>query len=256
MPPRGAPLLVLLLAGTGCASATLPRSGLHCPVDAIAKTADDGERGSREWCEIPSGRTDCTVYSGSCEVPGTSHGPWVRHYASGVRAEQADVVRGRVHGRSTKWFESGKLQMETEWRDSRREGFERRWYENGSLEWRGFHHANRREGTWTGWFANGQAAFAGDYRQNTPVGKWTFWAPGGATSRIEDFDAPSAQGGQNPALPNGLRVTRGFEDLPLRHESWLDGVRHGPFRTFDEHGVLREVEVYSAGTRIERWVRP
>lgn len=198
MPPRGA-LLFVLVAAIGC-TATLPRSGVECPAGAEAKTADDGERGRREWCEVPSGETDCSVYSGSCEVPGTGHGPWIRYYASGAIAERADVARGRIHGSYTRFFENGSVQMMTEWREGRREGWETRWYENGKVEWRGLHRGNRREGTWTGWFANGHAAFTGVYRQNTPVGSWTFWAPGGATSRVEDFDAPSAQACAAPAL--------------------------------------------------------
>lgn len=241
---------------TGCASTTLPRSGLFCPDDAIAQTADDGERGSREWCEIPSGKTDCRVYGGNCEVPGTSHGPWVRYYPSGARAEQADVVRGRIHGTYTKYFESGRKQMVTEWRESLREGYESRYYESGNLEWRGFYVHNRREGIWTSWFANGRTAFTGNYRQNEPTGVWSFWNPDGTTSRLEDFDLPPQQLGQNPSLPNGLRITRGFDNLPATHGFWVDGVKHGPFRTFDEHGVLRSVDVYSSGNLIERWVRP
>lgn len=239
MSVRGAVLLVLL-AATGCASTTLPRSGLNCPDDAVAKTADDGERGFREWCE----------------APGTSHGPWIRYYPSGVRAEEANVVRGKIDGLYTKYFESGKPQMVTEWRDYRREGLETRWHENGNVEWRGYYLHNRREGIWTAWFANGRTAFTGNYRQNEPTGAWSFWNPDGTTSRIENFDLPPQQVGQNPNLENGMRLVRGLEELPVRHEFWVDGHKHGPWRTFDEHGVLREVEVYSGGQVIEHWVRP
>jgi len=232
-----------------------PALGLSCPDDAIARTANDDERGSREWCEIPSGKRDCSVYAGSCEVPGTSHGPWIRYYPSGVRAEQSEVDHGKIHGTHHKFFESGKTQMATEWRDYRREGYETRWHENGTVEWRGLHVNNRREGIWTAWFENGRASFSGTYRQNVPVGAWSFWNADGTTSRIEDFNL-NAPKGQDPKLPNGIRITHGFEELPATHEFWIDGHKHGPFRKFDEHGVLREVDVYAAGQLIEHWVRP
>ncbi len=250
-------VFLVMFAATGCAATTtLPKSGLPCPDDAIARTSNDDGGFSREWCEIPSGKTDCSTYAGSCEVPGTSHGPWIRYYPNGERAEMAGVDHGKTHGSYVKYYESGKTKMVTEWRNYRREGLETRWYESGAIEWRGAYVNNRRDGVWTGWFESGVTSFRGSYLLNTPRGAWTFWNADGSTSRVEDFELQPNLLGQDPNLSNGFRVTFGFEELPATHEFWIDGHKHGPWRKFDENGVLSEVEVYSSDKRIEHWVRP
>jgi len=196
-------LFLVLVAG--CAPMTLPRSGLSCPDFAVAKTANDAERGSREWCE---------------DDRGSGHGPWIRYYPSGVRAEQTEVTHGKIDGTYLKYFESGKTQMVTTWRDYRREGVETRLYENGSVEWQGAYVGDRREGIWHSWFPNGNAKFVGMYEQGTPIGVWRFWNGDGTPSRVEDL---GVAGGQ---------------------------------RLFDENNVLREVIGQTNGQLVDHWLRP
>jgi antitoxin component YwqK of YwqJK toxin-antitoxin module len=162
---------LLLIVLTSC-TATLPKSGIDCPSESEVKTSNDGERGSREWCE---------------DANESQHGTWIHYYPNGRKSEQATVKHGKIHGTKYEWYESGKTKMVTEWRDYHRVGIETRWHENGVVAWRGNFIANKRDGIWTAWYPNKKAAWSGKYVMDEPTGTWVFWNEDGTQAHVEDF---------------------------------------------------------------------
>ncbi len=274
---------VLALGGLvelGC-TATLPRSGLACPSGAFVKTANDHERGSREWCEIPSYQKDCSVYGGSCEVPGTSHGPWVHYDAQGRRDELSNVDHGSISGTRMSWWPNGGPKLRNEWVANQRVGRETRWHENGAVAWQGFYAGGRREGAWAGWFADAKPAWSGAYHAGVPIGEWAFWNPDGSVSRVDRFElepttfdtsgGSCAQGTtvsgtpghslscilERPsgALAHGISASWDANGHLVDHASHWLGQRHGRHVTWNAYtGAPLRLETHAHGVPIGTWL--
>jgi antitoxin component YwqK of YwqJK toxin-antitoxin module len=234
---------------SGCAE-TLPRSGLQCPLSAEVKTANDGDSGSREWCEIPSGKKNCSYYSGNCEVPGTGHGPWLHYDAAGHLDEMSDVDHGSISGTRMYWWPSGGAQQVSHWVNSKHVGVDVRWHESGSIAWYGEYADDRREGAWAGWFDGGKPAWSGTYKSGVPVGDWAFWNPDGSVARVDHFEH-ELEPAQVEACPQGAVASGSPEShyVSCTLERPSGAVVHGMTATWDANGRITDQSHWWLGER-------
>jgi antitoxin component YwqK of YwqJK toxin-antitoxin module len=219
---------------------------------SIEATYDDGRLTGpyTEW--YPNGQkhyeTSYVISGRKSEMMDGMTREW---YADGQLRSEGAYITGLRDGLWREYFEDGTLMSEAIYDRSKPSGAVTVYYPNGKTRFRGYYEVagrkKKRTGHWVEYFDNGNEQSEGEYINNRKQGRWREWYEDGGIKEDAFFDNGMYQGAYKAYHPNGQLMTEGEYKGERSHQ----GLAHGPWKHYDENGVLLRTEYWYNGRQKE-----
>jgi antitoxin component YwqK of YwqJK toxin-antitoxin module len=191
-------------------------------VEAEGQTRDGMKVGTwREWRDaametleyvdgVPHGEVVRRYPAGGVErgryEAGERQGKWIRTDRNGNPVREVMWSHGKRTGVYRLYHPNTQLREEGHYLDGKKHGDWKTWYPSGELESEAWYSCGTPVGPFRLYFPDGAPKKAGTYEDGRSVGEWQTFNDAGVATRIEQFNAPSAEFDPG-ALPNSCRDT-------------------------------------------------
>ena len=197
----------------------------------------------------PSGK----VSSEGCLVEGKAEGVWVSFFESGQTKSKGNYLNNKLQGVWFFYFESGQKEKELSYSNDQKNGIEKSFSEEGILLIQTNWVNNIKDGEELRFFESGELQHVTFFKEGKKDGKCRQHAKDGriitfktyrkgvifSTERFNRFDKKGRKTGVWKEF---------FETLVVSEEGpFVDGLKHGIFRTYDKRGNLINIERFKFG---------
>ena len=214
---------------------------------------------------------------------GLREGRWIKNYDTGQQEQSEEWVKGILHGDTRGYHLNRREAWRGSWVSGKRTGMWVWWYSSGQLARRGAYLADLEHGTWQEWHEAGPLKLEGSYEAGQRHGPWLENHEDGSLAARREYDHGTLTserlyfGGvevqrKQEVDPGSGRVTREYtlridetgaetrhglhhtyqsNGLPKETGAYVDGKKHGPWRTYDEEGDVIDEVIYENGRVVE-----
>ena len=195
--------------------------------------------------------------SKGCVVNGKYEGVWMSYFSNGNKSSEGEFKESKLIGPWVFYHDNSQIRKEINYQDDLKNGVEKNYSENGILINQTNWILDKKEGEELRCFESGQIQHVTFFSNNKKHGKCRQYAKDGRIIAFkkykegvifstEKFNRFNKQG-------NKTGVWKEFyENLIISEEGpWVDGLKHGIFRSYDKRGDLINLVKYEFGKIIE-----
>jgi antitoxin component YwqK of YwqJK toxin-antitoxin module len=145
-------------------------------------------------------------------------------------------------GKYATWYQSGQPKNEGLYENGKLSGNWKNWYSNGQTESEYNYVRDTVDGPFKKWYENGQKRVEAEEKMGKLVGSWTSWYENGQMEWKASYDeAGKSNGTHTKWHKNGQKELE---------ENYLNGIRDGEFKMWDEEGNLYVTRLFKNGLDI------
>lgn len=208
------------------------------------------------------------IGKGLYDVSGGRIGLWKYNSVNGVLNNSGNYIEGKTEGIYTTFFDSGEKKYISNYKNDVQDGYYVEYYKNGTIKTQGWFKEGNQYGEWRDYYVNGKIQAITYYHKGNIHGTQEFYSvEGNVFSRLHhEFGKLvkelyySKDGNilfDNEFLRNENSYTvtsKHFNKTLQSSYSYVNGLKHGPYKQFDFNGQKIEEGTYKNNSKNGDWI--